>query len=198
MNKQLNRLFWISLMVLITPFVCVHNSSATTQVTLEWTANTESNLAGYKVFVREDGETYNYADPAWESIETTCTIYDLDEYTTYHFVARAVDIEGFESGDSDEVTYVPPPIIVVDNVVITAASYNAKKKTLSVKATSDAPAKSVTLTLWANFSFGSVELANLKYSAKKEIYSYTLRKLSTVPNTVTVTSTGGGYAEAEL
>jgi hypothetical protein len=196
MNKLLRNLLWI---ILIVPFIYVHNSLATTQVTLEWTANTETDLAGYRIFFREDGQPlYDYANPAWESIETTCTIYDLDETTTYHFVARAFDTEGYESGDSEEVTYVPPPIITVDTVDITSVSYDAKKDTLLVKATSDAPANSVTLTLWADFGFGSVELANLKYSDKNDNYSYTLRKVSTEPNSITVTSTGGGYAEMEL
>ena len=196
MNKILLRhLLWI---LLFLSFIYVHNSFATTQITLEWSANTETDLAGYKIFYREDGKEYNYADPVWESIETTCTIYDLDETTTYHFVARAFDTEGFESGNSEEVTFVPPPIITVDTVVIMSVSYDAKKDTLSIKATSDAPADSVTLTLWADFGFGSVELANLKYSDRKDNYSYTLRKVSTEPNSITVTSTGGGYAEMEL
>ncbi|MBW2669244.1 MAG: hypothetical protein JRD87_05050, partial [Deltaproteobacteria bacterium] len=64
----------------------------------------EPDLEGYKVFVREEGQSYDYADSSWEGIDTTATIYNLDETKTYYFVARAFDIEGFESGNSNEVS----------------------------------------------------------------------------------------------
>jgi hypothetical protein len=80
------------------------DASAANQATLEWSPNSEPDLEGYKVFVREEGQSYDYADSSWEGIDTTATIYNLDETKTYYFVARAFDIEGFESGDSNEVS----------------------------------------------------------------------------------------------
>ena len=79
------------------------------EVTLAWDSNSDSNLDGYKIFYRQKGETYNYDHPAWTGnhTETTCTIYGLDDNTTYYFVARAVDVEGNESADSQEVCYEP-------------------------------------------------------------------------------------------
>jgi len=77
---------------------------AANQATLEWSPNSEPDLEGYKVFVREEGQSYDYADSSWEGIDTTATIYNLDETKTYYFVARAFDIEGFESGNSNEVS----------------------------------------------------------------------------------------------
>jgi len=73
------------------------------QVTLEWSPNSEPDLAGYRVFLREDGQSYDYTNPSWEGTGAMCTIYDLDDTKTYYFVARAFDSEGFESGDSNEV-----------------------------------------------------------------------------------------------
>ncbi|MBW2575948.1 MAG: hypothetical protein JRC88_10775 [Deltaproteobacteria bacterium] len=73
-------------------------------------------MAGYRVYSREEGQSYDYANPAWEGEETTCTIYDMDETKTYYFVVRAFDTEGFESDDSNEVCFEPgttnnqPPI----------------------------------------------------------------------------------------
>ena len=192
-----NRLTYLSCSIFIALsflLICVPNSSASTQVILEWSPNSEPDLAGYRVFVREEGQSYDYANPEWETINTTCTIYDLDETKTYHFVARAYDIEGFESGDSNEVTLEPVPVIEVDNVFIMSVVYNAKRKTLSVKAVSDAPARSVILTAWAD----SVKLGNLKYSAKKKVYSKTFRKVNPTPNVVTVMSSGGGYDDKEM
>ncbi len=76
-------------------------------VTLAWDANNEEDLAGYRVFYRQEGQSYNYSQPAWEGTETTCTMYNLDDNTTYCFVARAFDTSGNESGDSNEVCYTP-------------------------------------------------------------------------------------------
>jgi hypothetical protein len=81
--------------------------------TLAWDPNSEKNLDGYRIFYRENGQGYDYEVPAWEGSKTTCTIYNLDDNTTYCFVARAVDTEGAESGDSNETCYQSE--IITDN-----------------------------------------------------------------------------------
>lgn len=68
-----------------------------------WGANHEADLAGYRVFVREDGRSFDYGFPEWEGSETGCTIQDLDEDTHYYFVVRAFDTAGNESGDSNQI-----------------------------------------------------------------------------------------------
>jgi len=73
-------------------------------VCLEWDANTEPDIAGYKIFARELGEVYDYANPAWQGTETTCTLTMPDGVTIY-FVAHAFDTEGLESEDSNEVSW---------------------------------------------------------------------------------------------
>jgi hypothetical protein len=80
---------------------------------LAWAANGEDDLAGYRIFHRQDGANYDYDNPSWEGTNTTCTVYNLGDDITYHFVARAFDEAGNESGDSDEVTYQPnrPPVL---------------------------------------------------------------------------------------
>jgi hypothetical protein len=72
-------------------------------ITLQWAPNNEPNLAGYRVFYREESQSYNYLDPCWETIDPICTIYDLDETKTYYFVVRAFDTNGLESANSNEV-----------------------------------------------------------------------------------------------
>ena len=100
-------LFWFIFLTLTFIFFPGNNSFASNQVVLEWTPNSESDLAGYMVFCREEDQSYDYANSSWEGVENHCTIYDLDETKTYCFVARAYDTEGFESGDSDEVCHIP-------------------------------------------------------------------------------------------
>jgi hypothetical protein len=75
-------------------------------VTLAWDPNTEENLSGYRIYAREEGEAYNYIQPEWAGPDTQCTVQGFDEYESYYFVVRAVDSEGNESGDSNEI-YLP-------------------------------------------------------------------------------------------
>jgi len=99
------------IMAVIMFFFIAGIAIAETSVTLEWSKNAEPDLAGYRIFARADGESYNYVTPAWEGTDTICTIYRLDETKDYYFVARAFDTEEFESGNSNEVLLegTPPP-----------------------------------------------------------------------------------------
>ena len=99
--------------VFISILFCPAVASAVVDVTLVWDAS--SGADGYRLFYREDGQGYNYATPDWEGSGTTCTIYGLDDLTTYHFVVRAYNANG-ESGDSLPATYTPPssPTISLD------------------------------------------------------------------------------------
>ena len=101
-------------------FFCFVTSVYADDVTLQWSPNSEPDLAGYRVFSREDGQSYDYANPSWEGVETSCTIYGLDETKSYYFVARAFDTERFESSDSNELYFEAaitpnnqPPIAVI-------------------------------------------------------------------------------------
>ena len=102
-------LFWYIFFTFAFLFLNIINSSAATQVSLEWGLNSEPDLTGYRIFVREQSQSYDYEDPSWEGTDTYCTIYDLNETKTYCFVARAFDSEGSESGNSNEVCYEPLP-----------------------------------------------------------------------------------------
>jgi len=110
-------LFWFILLTLNFLFFFNLGASAATQVSLEWAPNSEPDLAGYRVFSREQSQSYDYANPSWEGTDTYCTIYDLDETKTYCFVARAFDTEGFESENSVEVCHEP---LVISNQAPTA------------------------------------------------------------------------------
>jgi hypothetical protein len=95
-------LFCFILLTLTFLFFIIPNASAATQVSFEWDPNSEPDLAGYRVYCREEGQLYNYNNPIWEGTSTSCTIYDLDETKTYYFVSRAFDNYELESIDSNE------------------------------------------------------------------------------------------------
>lgn len=114
LNQYRFNYFFLFCLIFLTftflPFFAL-NSSAASQVTLEWDSNSETDLAGYRIFSREQSQSYDYANPSWEGIDTSCTIYDLDETKTYCFVARAFDTEGNESENSIELCREPMVIL---------------------------------------------------------------------------------------
>jgi hypothetical protein len=77
------------------------------QVTLAWDPCNESDIIGYRVYAREEGERYNYAHPEWQGEQAQCTLPGFDEHESYYFVVRALDGDGNESGDSNEVYWNP-------------------------------------------------------------------------------------------
>jgi len=103
-NKKFNILtVWNYLLIFILLLFCFVTSGYAIDVSLKWTPNNESNLAGYTVFYRQEGQSYNYTNPYWETTDPTCTIYGLDETQTYYFIVRAFSTEGFQSDNSNEV-----------------------------------------------------------------------------------------------
>ena len=92
------------LITILTALFLMYGTAFAGTVCLGWDANTEPDLAGYKIFTRMEGDTYNYATPAWQGTETTCSI-TLADGETWYMVAHAFDTEGLESGDSNEVSW---------------------------------------------------------------------------------------------
>lgn len=76
-------------------------------VTLAWDPVDGETIAGYLIYAREAGQRYDYNDPEDRVKKTTVTLKGFDEYESYYFVVRAVDVQGNESGDSNEVYWDP-------------------------------------------------------------------------------------------
>jgi hypothetical protein len=87
-------------------FVCLSVACFAEDVSFQWDPNTEQDLAGYRLFMRESHLGYDYSQPAWEGKETTCTISNVLPDKDYRFVCRAYDTEKYESGNSNEVSYI--------------------------------------------------------------------------------------------
>ncbi len=91
---------------LIIALISAPASLADYQVTLAWNApNNSSNVAGYRLYLREAGYLYDYTFPVWQGPGTQSTIDQLDENTVYYFVVRAFDNNNNESGNSNEVMF---------------------------------------------------------------------------------------------
>ncbi len=78
------------------------------QVTLTWDANTEPDLAGYKVYYGTAPGAYG--TPIDVGNVTTYTVTGLADGQTYYFAATAYDTVGNESGYSNEVAHLTPSL----------------------------------------------------------------------------------------
>ncbi len=80
------------------------NPQASSSVTLTWNANTESDLAGYKVYRANSSGAYGAPIAAIPGNTTSYIVTGLQFGTTYFFVVTAYDIAGNESAYSNEVS----------------------------------------------------------------------------------------------
>jgi hypothetical protein len=79
------------------------------QVTLTWDLNSESDLAGYKIY--QGNSSGNYDTNIDVGYQTSYTISGLVYGNAYYFAATAYDFSGNESGYSAEVFYNVPLVV---------------------------------------------------------------------------------------
>ncbi len=80
--------------------------AALDSVQLSWNANTETNLAGYKLYMGTASGVYG--TPATLGLVTTTTLKTLVPGTTYYFALTAFNTAGQESAKSAEISYKAP------------------------------------------------------------------------------------------
>jgi hypothetical protein len=78
------------------------------RVTLAWDANSEPDLAGYKVYYGINSRVYPFTVSAGNV--TNLTISNLQEGVTYYFAATAYNSAGLESDFSIEIDHIVPRI----------------------------------------------------------------------------------------
>ena len=80
------------------------SSPKTASATVSWNANTESDLAGYRIYVGTRSGSYGVVGPFEVTNSTSFTIPNLPTGTTYYFAVSAFDKSGNESAKSVEVS----------------------------------------------------------------------------------------------
>jgi len=96
-------LFQLLSLLLTASFVLLFGISANAaQITLEWDPNTETDIAGYKVYYGTAPRTYG--SPVDVGNEIRYSVTGLEEGQTYFFAATAYDAAGNESDYSVEVS----------------------------------------------------------------------------------------------
>ena len=68
---------------------------------LSWTPNKEPDIAGYKIFVRKEGERYKFFSPAWEGKANTCRIYIESNDIPAYAAIRVYDKKGQHSAPKE-------------------------------------------------------------------------------------------------
>ena len=105
-NCKRNCLFVICILFTIfyITIPALHDSYAA-EVTLEWDANYESNIKGYKIYYGLESEDYSHSIDVGNC--TSYTVSGLEEEETYFFAATAYTFSAYESDYSNEVSYTP-------------------------------------------------------------------------------------------
>jgi hypothetical protein len=73
------------------------------EVTLAWDPSTDPNVTGFRVYYGTSNHSYQFNDDAGKN--TTVTVSNLQDGTTYYFAVTAYNAAGIESGYSNEVSY---------------------------------------------------------------------------------------------
>ena len=109
--RRIAKLFsTILVLCLIFGSVSLSNSGESIQFT--WDPNSEADLAGYRLFERQESGSYSYSNPKWEGATNLTPVYLSSDWTdgVWYFVVRAFDTHGNESEDSNEVS------LEIDNI----------------------------------------------------------------------------------
>ncbi len=83
-----------------------HKTPGTDTVQLSWNANSETNLAGYKLYMGTASGAYG--SPTTLGLVTTTNVTTLVPGTTYYFALSAFDTAGQESAKTAQLTYQAP------------------------------------------------------------------------------------------
>jgi hypothetical protein len=187
---------FLGLLVALTPFA----SFATGTVTLAWDPSSGTDIVtNYNIYYGAASATYTDTVPA--GTNTTVTVSNLVEGTTYYFAATAVDTAGLESDYSIEVsaliaaaqTNQPPTLDALADVTI---NENDSLQTINLSGiTSGAANESQTLTVTTSSSNpGLIPAPVVNYTSPNTTGSITLTPVAYGfgSATITVTVNDGG------
>ena len=98
--------FFLLITLLFAVMVMPLSAAFAASVDLEWDANTESVLEGYKIYWGTSSGSYTSSMDVGN--KTSCTVNGLEEGQTYYFAATAYDGQNNESGYSNQITFTVP------------------------------------------------------------------------------------------
>ena len=81
------------------------NTNAAVTVKLQLETEENELIEGHRVYLRQEGQNYDFSKPAWQGSETMCTISGLSQDVTYFFIARTYAKDGNNSDNSNEIRF---------------------------------------------------------------------------------------------
>ena len=104
MKKLIYLILIVLIPILISPVIGFANSNA--NVTFEWDANTEGDLAGYRLYRADVPGSYTFGEgnQVDGALAGTETVTILEHDGVWYYVLTAYDNAGNESGPSNEVS----------------------------------------------------------------------------------------------
>jgi hypothetical protein len=148
--RQKRLLFYVFLSFTCFIILCPKPSIYAADVTLAWAGNIESHLAGYYIYYKSgtSGAPYNgtnvyegsspikipiavFADPS----NPEYTLHGLSDTQTTYMVLTAYDIDGNESGFSNEVSYQPSSAPILSSLSISGYDFVSENNSISFVAT---------------------------------------------------------------
>lgn len=121
------------------------DSAWATGVSISWNRNTESDIAGYKVYYGTSARSYQNTLDVGPF--TTAVIDGLNSGTTYYFAVTAYDTSGNESADSQEVqATIPAATPTTYTLTVTRGGTGSGTVTTSPTGTTFSAGTAVTLT----------------------------------------------------
>ncbi|MBI5585757.1 MAG: fibronectin type III domain-containing protein, partial [Deltaproteobacteria bacterium] len=163
------------------------------QVTLAWDPNTETDLAGYKLYYGTSSG--NYSNSVAMGNVTTYIVANLTDGVTYYFSLTAIDQEGFESGYSNEISYTSTPpttqfILTINrtgtgNGTVTNTPTGTTFGAGTVVSLTASPSVSSLFTGWSGACSGTTSPCSVTMSANRSVAA------SFILKTYTLTASAG-------
>ncbi|MBI4768084.1 MAG: FG-GAP repeat protein [Deltaproteobacteria bacterium] len=159
------------------------------QVSLTWDPNSESDLAGYKIY--SGVQSRNYSRNVDVGNTTSYTLTGLDLGVTYYIAATAYNTQGLESGFSNEVTYTASNCTYL--ISPSSASFSASGGSGSVSVTTQSGCNwgtSATASWVAINSVSGTGTGTMRYTVSPNSGTARSASLTVAGNVFTVTEAG--------
>ena len=172
----------------------------TAEVTLAWDPN-DPAPDFYCLFMRIEGQRYNYEQPSWTGTGTSTTVYNLDYGTAYYFVVRA-QIGSFQSSDSNEISFRALSPVSGTYAIAASAGGNGSISPSGMTAVSPGSSQAYTITPAAGYHVSDVTVDGASVGA---VATYTFNDISAdhtisasfAVDTYTLTASAGAHGSID-